>query len=528
MEVRDQAPAQLLGARELTPPGAGAAGSTAAHNLRKYAEEASISVNITIFEKSSFIGGRSTTVDAWNDPSLGLPIELGASIFVKANEILVNATEEFGLSTDAPDDNDMRDLLGIWDGEKFVYTQSQRSSKWWDITKLLWKYGYSVIRANNLMKATVGKFMNMYKAPYFPFRSLSETAQRLDLHRSTGLTGAQLLRENKIYAPFTADIIQAATRVNYGQNLGIIHGLETMVCLAVEGAMQIDGGNWQIFEHMALASNATILLDTAVSSIERGSARKYALNSKSLVPNPARRTTPTQEFDSIVLAAPLQFSNIKLGIDVVKKIPDEIPYVKLHVTLFASPNTLSGKYFGLKEGAEVPDVVLTTTPPDQDTSDENDIVGKAGFFSISTLRYAVFAPGNDARDGPQNIYKIFSPAPITADQLSSLFNIERSTLPDNLNDLVEKPTAQVSWFYPKVWYSYPYEYPRVTFERIELADGFYYTSGMESFISTMETNALMGKNVARLIVDDYVLEKEGFSQTETEEQTVIGVQELKI
>ena len=170
---------------------------------------------------------------------------------MKANEILVNATEEFGLSTDAPDDNGMRDLLGIWDGEKFVYTQSQRSSKWWDIIKLLWKYGYSVIRANNLMKATIAKFMNMYKAPYFPFRSLSDTAQHLDLHRWTGLTGAQLLQENKIYAPFTTDIIQAATRVNYGQNLGIIHGLETMVCLAAEGAMQIDGGNWQIFEHMA-------------------------------------------------------------------------------------------------------------------------------------------------------------------------------------------------------------------------------------------------------------------------------------
>ena len=443
---------------------------------------------------------------------------------MKANEILVNAAEEFGLSTDTPDGNDMRDLLGIWDGEKFVFTQSQRSSKWWDITKLLWKYGYSVIRANNLMKATVSKFMNMYKAPYFPFRSLSETAQHLDLHRSTGLTGAQLLEENKIYAPFTTDIVQAATRVNYGQNLGIIHGLETMVCLAAEGAMQIDGGNWQIFEHMALASNATILLDTAVLSIERGETLKYALSSKSLVPNPARTTT--QEFDSIVLAAPLQFSNIKLGLGVVNKIPDEIPYVKLHVTLFASPNTLSGKYFGLEEGAEVPDVVLTTTPPSQDISDENDIVGKAGFFSISTVRYAEFAPGNDARDEPQNIYKIFSPAPITADQLSSLFDIERSTLPDDLNDLVKKPTTQVSWFYPKVWHSYPYEYPRVTFEDIELADGLYYTSGMESFISTMETNALMGKNVARLIMDDYLLEKEGFSQTE--EQTVIGVQELKI
>lgn len=34
--------------------------------------------------------------------------------------------------------------------------------------------------------------------------------------------------------------------------------------------------------------------------------------------------------------------------------------------------------------------------------------------------------------------------------------------------------------------------------------GFYYTSGMESFISTMETNALMGMNIAQLIVDDYL------------------------
>ncbi len=44
----------------------------------------------------------------------------------------------------------------------------------------------------------------------------------------------------------------------------------------------------------------------------------------------------------------------------------------------------------------------------------------------------------------------------------------------------------------------------MTFEDPELARGFYYTSGMESFISTMETSALMGMNVARLVMDDYV------------------------
>lgn len=46
--------------------------------------------------------------------------------------------------------------------------------------------------------------------------------------------------------------------------------------------------------------------------------------------------------------------------------------------------------------------------------------------------------------------------------------------------------------------------PRVTFQDPIVGPGLYYTSGMESFISTMETNALMGKNVAKLIVDDIV------------------------
>lgn len=62
----------------------------------------------------------------------------------------------------------------------------------------------------------------------------------------------------------------------------------------------------------------------------------------------------------------------------------------------------------------------------------------------------------------------------------------------------------VSWYYHHVWKSYPFEYPRVTFEELELARGFYYTSGIESFISTMETSALMGMNVAQLVIDDFL------------------------
>lgn len=85
---------------------------------------------------------------------------------------------------------------------------------------------------------------------------------------------------------------------------------------------------------------------------------------------------------------------------------------------------------------------------------------------------------------------------------SRLFGVE---VPD---DFIGKPAGSasgvspISWYYPYVFWSYPKALPRVTFQDPILGPGLYYTSGMESFISTMETNALMGKNVARLIIDD--------------------------
>ena len=70
------------------------------------------------------------------------------------------------------------------------------------------------------------------------------------------------------------------------------------------------------------------------------------------------------------------------------------------------------------------------------------------------------------------------------------------------DDTVVEVVEPISWYYQHVFHSYPKASPRVTFQDPIVGDGLYYTSGMESFISTMETNALMGKNVARLIVDD--------------------------
>jgi prenylcysteine oxidase/farnesylcysteine lyase len=98
-----------------------------------------------------------------------------------------------------------------------------------------------------------------------------------------------------------------------------------------------------------------------------------------------------------------------------------------------------------------------------------------------------------------------------ANPFSRLFGVE---VPDSFAGEKGGDDTQVSpisWYYPAVFYSYPQALPRVTFQDPVIGPGLYYTSGMESFISTMETNALMGKNVARLIIDDALSIPSGYS-----------------
>jgi len=439
-----------------------------------------------VYERNGYIGGRSTTVNVYDDPNQ--PVELGASIFVEVNYNLVNATRNFNLSTSTPDEESTADgpRLGIWNGNTFVYKQSG-SNSYWDVAKLFWKYGLAPYKTLKLMKSTTARFFQMYDHPHFPFASLSETVYALGLTAVTAATGEQYLNENGISAAFANDIIQASTRVNYAQNLSSIHGLETMVCMATEGAMSVKGGNWQIFSEMLKASGAHVYLTRAVSTVNRNSD-----NGKFVVHSPLRRDNVYQdsiledlEFDEVVLAAPEQFASIDFNTGSDLKI-DDIPYVQLFVTLFTTRHSLSPAAFNMRPDEVVPRTVLTTLP-------QRNGEGAPDFFSISLLRSTVDTRFHSAPT--EYLYKIFSHAPLTDAFLAKIlgFDPERDVNEEN-----------ISWMYEKRWNSYPYEYPRITFEKIKLDDGLWYTSGIESFISTMETSSLMGSNVAKLIVNEWV------------------------
>ena len=162
-----------------------------------------------MYERSSYVGGRSTIVNVFDDPLE--PVELGASIFVEVNKILRDAAIEFGLHSQAHQSaGDEPEILGIWNGEKFVYKQKGEAS-WFDLAKMFWKYGLAPIRAQRLMRSTVGKFLKLYEPPFFPFRSLSDRALDLELTWVTAVTGEQFLAANNVSKHFSKSALSHFT-----------------------------------------------------------------------------------------------------------------------------------------------------------------------------------------------------------------------------------------------------------------------------------------------------------------------------
>ncbi|KAF3911688.1 hypothetical protein AA313_de0203676 [Arthrobotrys entomopaga] len=458
--------------------GAGAAGSSAAYYLKDYAQKHDFHVNLTIYERNSYIGGRTTTVNAYDDPDE--PVELGGSIFVQVNQNMYEAAKSFKLpianyNTGSPDGADQ---LGVWDGRQFVVT-IHGDGGWWESAKLLWRYGLSYTRTNSLVKQTVGNFLKMYDEPVFPWKSLTQTAMDLDLIPATSIDGLQFLTNHKIGAPFSSEVIQASTRVNYASNLGHIHGLETMVAMSTDGAMAITGGNWKIFHKMIETSKSNILTETTVTNIERvPDAKTWVVKATK-----SNGDVLEDEYDEVIIAAPYQFSNITSQ---SIKAPEKIKYTDLHVTLFASPYRLSPKYFNFNKDL-VPDMILTTLPIDYDQ--ETSRVGPSKFWSVNILRTLDRKLENGVMRR-EYLYKVFSP---------------RYWPDENIYEMMDLPkdANALTWSYRKLWQAYPMEEPRSTFQEAQLDFGLWYTAGMEAFISCMETMSLSGKNVAANIVEGW-------------------------
>lgn len=435
-----QQPIDLIRKEKVAIVGAGAGGSAAAYYLQKYTNH---SYDITIFEARNRTGGRTTTVGVYGNSSL--PIELGALIFVNANKIIKAAASQFQLKIDRyrSPTADVLDTVGIYDGHSVVF---QFLDSWTLYAKLLWRYGWSVVKVRRLTQQFINTFLNDYYDTYYPFASLDVLARLSGFLAYTETTAKSYFKEASVNDLLVKEFIQAATRANYAQNTNHLHALSSFVTLAASGAMSISGGNWKVFSEFIKSSNATLKLATAVDYLE--------YDGRWLVQAGGR----ADYFDRVIIATPWTFANIS-GVEI-----PSTEYKELYVTLFTSNRKLSPTYFGLGKKEEVPSAILTTP-------------ASSKFYSVAIHKYI-----DDTGD---YVYKVFSPREFTDDDIAELFDFGTT----------------ISWVRRKRWDAYPQMVPVSTFADFEVQDGLYYLNSMESFISCMETSALAGASVAALIAE---------------------------
>ncbi|KZT02930.1 uncharacterized protein LAESUDRAFT_762360 [Laetiporus sulphureus 93-53] len=452
--------------------GAGAGGSSAAFWIAKAKQRFGLDVEVE--------SGRSTVVYPYDSKELQ-PIELSTSVFVEANKNLWRAIGEFDIEKIdfGKDDN----VMGLWDGSQILLTTGGKGfyTGWLDTVKVAWRYGFS---AHQRAKATVQSMVNTYLTLYAPsaprFSNITMLAEELDWTPILTQTAAKYLDTKGINQQFTRELVDALTRVNYGQDVDAIHALEGICSMAADGASSVKGGNFQIFEEFVKWSNASVNLETAVTALKHDEASGAWLLSTA---------DSRQAYRAVILATPFHSTNISLFPEALAESFPEQPYVRLHVTLLSTPApSPNSAYFGL--GAHSAPTTLLTT-----ANAVREGTGAEPEFNSLTYRGKVRAADGGpwaGEAGEEWVVKIFSKKRLTDEWLENTFG--------KFGWIVVLFGSLITLF--SLWDAYLVLPPTTSFAPIKVTKGLYYVNAFEPFISTMETETIAARNVVDLLLRD--------------------------
>lgn len=125
----------------------------------------------------------------------------------------------------------------------------------------------------------------LYTPTLHKWTSIEKLGEQVKWLHLTAQTSAEYMTSQGIPELFIHEFHESMTRVNYGQvgvmrnsfgqsrltfmslanqNTDEIHGLMGLVSMATDGAVGIEGGNFQVFEHFLNRSGADVHLGTKV------------------------------------------------------------------------------------------------------------------------------------------------------------------------------------------------------------------------------------------------------------------------
>ena len=448
-------PTPMLEPFRVAVVGAGIGGSSAAYFLKEIEPGCGRSLSVTIFEKTSRVGGRIRARKFENHT-----IELGAGHFVEANRLVYNYTRNvFKLELDSTEDDTT--LTGFWDGNEMVFTQSGYSIV--NYAKLIYRYGTSPWYVSRSANAAASKFEGIYDQ--LPFISVPDVLHKLDLLSLANRTFQSDLEEQRIDQLFSDEIVSGVLRTIYGQDLDMsaLAGYVSMIA-AERVAFSVKGGNQLLAEAFARASDAQVLLDRVVDKIivyPYEAHPKYRIYSRGSVGGFA-----ADLFDAVIIACPLTNAHLLVpGVDLRSA---EIEYQTTVETVIRG--RLNATYFGYATVDDLPQSIIAT---------------KNASVPFNAISFVAMSDVQTDSLQNQSLYVLSSRQNLTRLQLQSMF--ESYTILESV-----------------AWQAYPKLKPRNEFPLVELHPNLYYVQSFEAAFSTMETTVLSAKNVAMRILQKLI------------------------
>ncbi|QRV74308.1 prenylcysteine lyase [Ceratobasidium sp. AG-Ba] len=442
----------LADATKVAIIGAGAGGSSAAYWLwlAKQRSQSSTPLEVDVYEKNNYVGGRSTVVYPYGDTSLGA-IEQGAAIFTDGNKNLMRAVSEFGFSLEEL--TGVTDGLGVWDGKEFLYRDTGNTS--FDDNVMAERYGTGPYTSYGLIQDFLEKFDQSYNHTCPDFQTVGAYVAYLGYTNLTTVTLQTYLDNNGVNQNWTRDFETGSTRFNYAQDASTIQGVPGMTSLSAGSSHSVTGGNHQVFQQFLAKSGAKLMLKATVSQVAKTTNNQYKVTTSA-----GAQTT----YDAVILAAPAALSGIQFTFVANQPASPPVNYVHLHATLIATTTpAVLPQYFNTTASASnpMPGTIITTS--------------ESGYQpEILAFRYEKEIQRNGQTE---YIVRTYSKAPISDATITQWFG-----------------AGTVGWVDRKEWDAYPVfpvppNYPPV------LPDArMCYVNSMEGLWSTMETEIISSRN----------------------------------
>lgn len=261
-------------------------------------------LKIYLYEQTCRIGGRSHSIKFQ-----GKDYEVGR-YFIHTRNVLANEiVEKLGLSKrqsryyhrELP-----KTKLGIFDSQ--VCTIKEEDNILFTVFNFIAHYGFNLFTFHQLVSTKLDQIDRIYsKMNERAFRSVRELLSVIDdsILNMTDMTTYDYFNSFSIEETIINELANAATLFYYGQDVNKVHALAGVIALTgidiTGNVWTVDGGIEKLALKMAEASEASIILNTAIDKVYTNQNESYSL----VDAHGGQRTV-----DAVIIAHPLATSGL--------------------------------------------------------------------------------------------------------------------------------------------------------------------------------------------------------------------------